>query len=349
MMADKPSGSKDGTNEAPAPEVLQPKADKSAEAHAGPDAATGAHPASPARKFRRGSYRPSHRATFIGLAVVIVILGANTGIIAYVLRAQNKKIQEAQGQVTISQSALDKVGVNDTPIGTSGIVLTVNPDAHFKGSVAVAGSLSIGGKLILNNQLTAGNASFAQLTAGNVAVQQLNVNGDVTASNLNLRSNLVVTGSTRLQGPATLSQLLTVNNSADIAGNLAVGGTLSVASFHTSHLISDYGLTFGGHVITEGSSPSVSKGSALRSTDTVSMSGNDASGTVAVNIGAGSVSGDVADITFRSPYSNTPHVIITAVGDGASDVYVNRSASGFSIGVGSLATGGHAFDYIVEQ
>jgi len=335
---------------APAPEVLQPKADKAAGNNdGGSTSGPGSNQAIPKRRLRRGSYRPSHKATFIGLAVVILILGVNSAVIAFVLKAQNKKIEQAQGQVTISQSALDKVGVNRTPIGTSGIVLTVNPDARFKGSVSVGSNLSVGGQLILNNNFTAQNASLAQLKAGNTSLQQLNVNGDATISNLNLRKDLVVAGTSRLQGPAILSQLLTVNNSADIAGNLAVGGTLSVGSFHTSKLVSDFGITYGGHLVTEGSAPSVSKGSALRGTDTVSISGNDASGTVAVNIGVGSVSGIVANISFHSTYSNTPHVIVTAVGSGAYDVYVDRSASGFSIGVDSLSNGGHAFDYIVEQ
>ena len=83
--------------------------------------------------------------------------------------------------------------------------------------------------------------------------------------------------------------------------------------------------------------------------DTVSISGNDASGTVAVNIGTGTRSGIVANISFVHQYGSTPHVVVTAVGSGASDVYVNRNANGFSIGVSSIVTGGHAFDYIVMQ
>lgn len=347
-MADKPGS--------PAPEVLQPKADKAAENNdTSSTAGSDSNPATPKRRLRRGSYRPSHKATFIGLAVVIVILGANTAIIMFVLKGQNKKIQQAQGNVVISQSALDKVGVNRTPIGTSGIVLTVNPDARFKGNVSVGSSLSVGGQLILNNNFTAGNASLAQLKAGDTSLQQLNVNGDATVSNLNLRKDLVVAGSTRLQGPAILSQLLTVNNSADIAGNLAVGGTLSVASFHTSSLVSDYGMTVGGHIVTEGSSPGIAKGPDLGASDTVSASGNDISGTVAVNISYGGLNCNngcnLASISFNKNYNNTPHVVVTAVGPviGGS-VYVNRTVGGFTLGVtGTLSAGGHAFDYIVEQ
>lgn len=339
----------DPSKSGPAPEQLGAKRDELAKDPDAPESAN--RPASPLRgkKSRRGSYRPSHRATFIGLAVVILILGINAGVITFVIKGQDKKIKQATGQVTISQAALDKIGMNQTPVGDSGIVLTVNPNAKFNGTLQVAGTTTIGGQLILNKALTVSNANITQLEAGNTSLQQLNVNGDGTMSNLNLRSTLVVTGSARIQGPTVLSNLLTVNGSENVSGGLSVGGTLAVGTFHTSSLVSDYGLTFGGHVITEGSAPGVSKGSALAVTDTVSISGNDAAGTVAVDIGASPVSGVVANVSFRSNYSNTPHVIVTAVGGGASDVYVNRSASGFSIGVSSLSSGGHAFDYIVEQ
>jgi len=141
-----------------------------------------------------------------------------------------------------------------------------------------------------------------------------------------------------------------VNSNINVAGNLAVGGTLTARGFQASSLTSDTTLTIGGHVITRGSAPGYSRGDALNAVDTISLSGNDAAGTVAVNIGAGeNRSGILAYVTFVNQYGNTPHVIITAVGPGVSDIYVNRSSTGFSIGAGSISVGGHAFDYIVIQ
>ena len=337
----------DPSKTGPAPEQLGAKRDELAKDPSAPEPEH--RPASPLRKSRRGSYRPSHRATFIGLAVVALILGVNAAVITFVIKGQDSKIKQASGQVTINQAALDKIGVNQTPVGDSGILLTVNPNAHFNGNVQIAGNTTVGGQLNLNKALTVSSANITQLQAGNTSLQQLNVNGDGTMSNLNLRSTLVVTGSTRIQGPTTLSQLLTVQGGENVSGSLSVGGTLAVNTLHVSNLVSDFGLTFGGHFITEGYAPSVAKGSALAGTDTVSISGNDAAGTVAVNIGANPVSGIVANIAFRSNYTNTPHVVVSAIGSGASDVYVDRSAGGFSIGVSSLSSGGHAFDYIVEQ
>ena len=354
-MADQPSSkTENNTNGFPAPEVLQAKTDKAASEASSDSPAVKPAADSPKRPLRRGSYKPSHKATFVGIVVVIAILAVNSIVIAFVLQSQNKKIKNTQGNVVISQQALDKVGVSSSSIGTTGVQLTVNPDARFKGNVAVGQNLSVSGQLILNNKLSAGDSNLAQLNAGNTSVQQLNVNGDATASNLNLRSNLVVAGASQLQGPTTISNLLTVNSNANISGNLSVGGTLSVSTFHSSTLISDYGITEGGHVITEGSAPSVSAGSGLGGTGTVSISGNDISGTVAVNVGATSVNGGVtgaivANVTFTKAYSDIPHVVVTAVGPGASGVYVICSTTGFSIGVDTLSTGGHAFNYIVEQ
>jgi cytoskeletal protein CcmA (bactofilin family) len=281
---------------------------------------------------------------------VVAILAVNVGVIAFVLKGQssnNAKVNREQ--VTLSQASLDKLGMNRTEVGDKGIELTVGPNATFNGRVKVASDMSVGGQLILNSKFTASDAALANLQAGNTALSQLNVNGDTSLSNLAARGQLLVAGQSNFQGTVTMSQLLTVNNNLNVAGSVAVGGSLSVGNFHTSSLVVDSTLTIGGHVITRGNSPSMSRGSGLRATDTAAISGNDASGTVSVNVGTGSISGIVAFVSFRSNYSNTPHVVVTAVGPGASDVYVNRTSSGFSIGVGSLSTGGHAFDYIVQQ
>lgn len=347
-MATEPSSeSKEQTKEKPAPEVLKPRAED------GTENGGSSEPASPGRTTplrRHQTYHPSHKATFIGLAVVVAILAINAGIITFVLKGQSKnKNQADQGQVTVSSAALDKLGVNSGSVGNLGVELTVNPDAKFNGSLTVGGDTSIAGQLKLNSKFTATDASLAQLEAGNTSVQTLNVNGDTTTGNLNLRQDLLVTGTTRLQGPTVMSQLLSVNNNANISGSLSVGGTLSVNSLHASSLVLDSNLTVGGHIITGGSAPAVFRGS-LGQNGTVSISGNDASGTIAVNVGAGGGSGTLVSVTFRHGYTNTPHVVVTPIGTWPGNYYVNRSSSGFSIAVsGSIGVGSYAFDYIVEQ
>jgi hypothetical protein len=334
----------------PAPEALKPQdASTSASADTGTPAAP--PPAKRPKLLRRGTYRPSHKATFVALVVVILILAINAGIIVFIIKKQASNEPKVNNdQVTISQSALDKLGVMRNAVGDSGVQLIVGPNAKFNNQVQVGGDVSIAGALKLNSKFSASDASLAKLEAGDTSLNTLNVNGAATASSLALRSDLNVSGSTHFQGAVTTSQLLTVNNNLNVTGSVSIGGVLSVNSFHAASLVVDSTLTVGGHVITSGSRPGVSAGPGVGSNGTVSISGNDQSGTVAVNTGVGAGGGIVANITFHNRNSNIPHLVVTPNGPGTGVVYVFRTTSGFSIGVnGSLPPAGYAFDYIVEQ
>jgi len=340
-MKNDTSDIKGKSTEPPAPEVLKAQTDDETPVPK-ETVAVGAPKSN--LKLRHGTYRPSHKATFISLAVVVVILAINTGVIAYLMSTQNQTATDKGNKdVTISSDVLNSLGVSKNPVGSAGTELTVNPNASFNGKLKVGGDVNVAGQLSLNGKLTATDVSMGKLQAGDTSLSKVNINGDATVTNLNLRNNLIVTGSTQLQGSVIVGQLMTVNNNMNVVGNLAIGGTLAMGAFQTNTL------TIGGHITTLGSAPSASKGSGLGAVDTISISGNDVAGTVAVNIGSISRSGIMADVSFINSYSNIPHVVITAIGSGAEGVYVNRTANGFSIGVSSLATGGHAFDYIVMQ
>lgn len=345
-----PSGSKDQEVKQPDAEVLSQRATSGAATDAGE---TKTPVSQLAGKTARRTYRPSHRATFIGLAVVAVILAVNAGVIALVLKSQSKNMSNTpEGQVTVSQDVLNRLGVNRGTVGDSGVVLTVEPSAEFKDKVVVDGSFSVAGQLKLNGALVAADANFTKLETGNLTANQLNVGGDGTLSNLSLRNDLTVNGATRLQGAVTLSQLLTVNNSVNVASNLSVGGTVSAATLSGRSIVSTSTITIGGHIITAGLAPALSGGVGLGSNGTISISGNDAAGTVAINVGFGMSSGGiVANVTFRTPYSTTPHVVVAPIGNIGTYYYVSRSSTGFSIGIGGpiSSPGGYAFDYIVEQ
>lgn len=329
----------------PAPEVLKPQS-----ATAAPVPDKDDKTKTPARP-RHATYRPSHKATFIGVAVVVAILLINAGVIVFLMRGQQAATTDAvQGDVTLSPEVLDTLGVSRASVGNLGTELTVGPNSRFNGKVTVGGDMSIGGQLQLNSKFSASDASLAKLEAGDTAVQQLNVNGDGTVSNLNLRRDLTVVGTSRLQGPVTMSQLLTVNNSVNIAGNLAVGGVLSARGFQASSLVSDTTLTIGGHIITRGAAPRVSPGGGLGSNGTVSISGSDVAGTIAVNIGVGGGNGTLATVTFSRAYGATPRVVASGGGRGMGGVYVTRNANGFTIGIdNAVSPGGYTVDYIVMQ
>jgi cytoskeletal protein CcmA (bactofilin family) len=343
-MGESPSGQ---TN-TPAPEVLQVQADSSQQGAEG-GAPGGTPPNAKDAKKKHGSHRPSHKATFIGLAVVVAILAINGVVIWFFLRSQSKDEDANRDEVTLSAETLENLGVSRNTIGDLGVELTVGPNSDFKGDVKVGGDVNIAGQLSLNSKFTASDASLAKLAAGDTSLQQLNVNGDGTVTNFNLRKDLIVAGLSRFQGPATFSQPLTVNSNAQVAGNLAVGNAVTGRSVQAGSLIADSTLRIGGKIVTSGSTPSVAIGTGLGSAGTVSISGNEVAGTVAANAGVGAAGGLIASVTFKNAYSTTPHVVVTPIGN-VGTFWISRSSTGFSIFVGGgLAPGGYAFDYVIVQ
>lgn len=299
---------------------------------------------------KKRTYRPSHKATFLGIGAIILFLAVNVGGLMWLLQRQaDAEDQLVTGGVTLSGDTLDTLGVNREPTGQA-TRLTVGPDATFRGEVVVAGDISIGGNMQLNSDFVAQNARLTKLQAGEVQLEQLNVNRDGTMSTLNLRNDLNVAGTTRLQGQAVFAQLVTVNNNLNVAGNLAVGGTLSARTFEANNLTSGGTLTIGGHIITRGAAPGVARGGAVGGAGTVSISGSDAAGTVAVNMGVGGSPGMLASVSFSRAYASIPRVIVTPIGRPVPELYINRTSTGFTISTGStLSPGGYAFDYIVMQ
>ena len=350
-------GSQSEPAETAEPEVLKPRAAVgSNEGQATPGSPNPAKLTSKPPRHR--AYRPSHKATFIGLGVVIAILAINTVIIAVVLKGKSHNNNLSSGQVAISSAALNKVGVNSGEIGNSGIELTVDPNAQFNGKLTVAGDVSVGGQLKINSTFTASDANLTQLEAGNTSLAELDVNGNSTLSSLALRNDLTVTGTTQFQGAVTIGQLLTLDNDLNVTGNVSIGGDFSAKEFSANSLTSASTLTIQGHVITGGSSPSVGPGgTALGTNGTVSISGDDSAGAIAINLGvSAATSGLLAKVAFATQFSGTPRVIISPVNFPDNVVcgfYVESlSTSGFDVAdscTSTISPGGYTIDYIVDQ
>ena len=303
------------------------------------------------KKLHRSVYRPSHKATFIGLAVVIVILGINAAVLGFLLTSQNSSSKSINARgVSISQAALSKLGVNNAQIGNSNEQLIIDPKAQFNSGLTVAGDVKIGGQLHLNSTFSASNASLSQLQAGNTSLSSLNVNGNATESNLSLRGSLGVLGAATFQNTVTVGQILSVDNSAAIANNLSVGGEITANTVATNNLILSGTFVLGSHIQTSGSSPTAGPGNALGSNGTISINGDDAAGTVNINVGVNASPGVLARVAFHSDYSSTPRIVISPIGVGANFFITSPSVGGFNIEVSSsLPAGNYAIDYIVEQ
>ncbi len=328
---------------APEPQELKPRTDDVAAGGSPPPPAT--NPAAPPKKPTHRTYRPSHRATFLGLAAVIAILSVNAVIFLFVLKKQAKQDELSKESVTLSSEQLSKLGINRSTLGSTGAQLTVAPNAQFKGTLSVDGKTTLIGEVIVNNKLTGTEAAFTKLQAGDTSLSKLNVNGDGTLSTLNLRKDLAVLGVTQLQGAVTVNSLLTVKNNLVVQGNLSIGGTFSARSLRSGSTLS-----IGGHVVTSGSTPGVSRGGATGSNGTVSISGSDAAGAVGINTGVGAGNGLLATVSFNTPYSTTPIVVMSAVGT-SSNIYLGSvTSSGFTIyASGALAPGGFRVNYITFQ
>lgn len=339
----------------PQAEQLQPKQEtvEAAAENSQTTAATNepAKPASPLRS-RTASYRPSHKATFVGIGVVVGILALNAGVIAYFMNAQNAADATVNRKdVTLSSSTLNSLGVSRNPVGVKGTQLTIGPDTQFNGEVTIGGNVRIQGNLQLKNAFTAPEGSFTSLKAGKTALGQLNVNGDATVTNLVMRKNLTVAGSTRLQGTTTITGLTSLTNSLNVSGNVAVGGSLSVRNFQANTLTSSATLKIGGHIVTRGQVPSFTKNGGISGVATISGSGNDAAGTVNITLGVGaSAHGSLVTVDFVNGYDGAPRVLITPFNDSLGSFYVTRSSGGFTVFTNStLNAGSYGFDYFVVQ
>ncbi len=301
---------------------------------------------------RSATYRPSHKATFVGIGVVVGILAINAGAITYFINTQDSANQAVNREdVTLSAETLGGLGVSRNPVGTKGTQLTIGPDTQFNGEVVVGGDVRVQGGLKLSKSFTAPEGSFTTLKAGKASLSSLNVNGDATVNNLISRKDLTIAGSSRLQGPVTITALTSITNNLNVSGNLAIGGVLSAKNFQANTLTSTATLKIGGHIITGGSGPGISKGGGVSGVATVNGNGNDASGTVNITLGVGaSASGTLASVEFSNAYSGTPRVLVTPFNGGLGNFYVTRNTTGFTVHTTStLGAGSYGFDYFVVQ
>lgn len=302
-------------------------------------------------KRKRLTYRPSHKATFLGLAVVSGFLLINVVGLWFLLQSQTETQKElVNNGVTLSSDSLAKLGVNRDTVGEA-TELTVGPNSTFKGDVTIGKNVSIGGSLQLNSDFIADSAKVTNLQAGDTKLEKINVNGDGTISTLNLRKDLNVVGTTRLQGQAIFSQLVTINNNLNVAGNLAVGGKFAAKSFEASNLVAGQLLTIGGHIVVSGSAPTFQEGStALGVGGTASVNGSDSAGTIAVNVGTGAGTGLIGSVNFHASYSSIPSVVVSPVGHPMPGLYVNRTSTSFTVSTSSaLPAGSYAIDYVIMQ
>jgi hypothetical protein len=232
----------------------------------------------------------------------------------------------------LSADELQKLGQLGANLGESGQTLNIAANALFRGSANVTGDLSVGGRLNAN---------------GPVTLSSLTLGGSPGTTALTVGSNLAVVGNTTVQQSLTVGQLIA-------GGSLNITGTASFNAMNANSLavrtLSISGPLTISHLVTSGPTPGI-VGGAVGGGGTVSISGNDTTGTVNVNTGSGP-GNLLATITFRAAFGAGVHVQLTPLTDGAAaaGAYVTRTAAGFQIHARTPPAGTTlSFDYLVIQ
>jgi hypothetical protein len=201
-------------------------------------------------------------------------------------------------------------------------------------------------------QPVSGNAQYGVKDANGQEVNRVGVfsegvignlqAGRINAASLNLSGSLEVGGDINATGNVSLTDL-TVTGTANIT-DLHVTGSTVVAD-----------ITIAGHIITAGTTPTVTPSSAACTDPEVTVTGNDTSGTLIIKAGSGCAAGGVlANVTFAKPYGAAPRVLLTPVGDDATDLKYNIGAvttTGFEVKTKNAPTSGvtYTYYYHVEQ
>lgn len=261
---------------------------------------------------------------FILLIAIIIIA------IAYFQGKKQSTTSKIKAQ-TLTASTLQQLATSDATVGSAQQVLNIQSSAVFAGKVLirdgleVATNLRVGGTSSLNN---------------------VDISGTAQAQQLQVAKDLAVTGNSAIQGSQT------VGKSLQVSGSGSFGGPLSAPQVTTNSFQLNGDLILTHHISAGGTTPGVSRGSALGSGGSVSISGSDTSGTVSINVGAGATAGCFATINFAAKYNSTPHVLISPIGSptGTLNYYATRSPANFSIcNSTNPPPGGYAFDYWVVE
>ena len=310
----------------------------------------------------------SMRATVIGLVIVVVLVGVNLAAVVIILRTRSKTAKTDQSGYSTAELSVDeinKLGGKSATIGESYGTLIVAPLSTFKSSVQIDKGASVGGKLNV-----IGASTLTGLTAASTTLSDLTVGGKSTLNTGSFKSDVVIGGTTTMQGGASVANLLTVTGALNVIGSASISGSLTVSTINFKNATLNGTLTINGHYVSGGPSPSISYNtSTLGVSGTASISGNDTSGTIVVNPGTGTCAptvgvdpnscGLIAQITFGGGYTGQPHIVLSPIGReaGTLQYYVTRTATGFKLYTASTVTPPSVsipapqigFDYFISQ
>ncbi|MBI2589168.1 hypothetical protein HYW35_03120, partial [Candidatus Saccharibacteria bacterium] len=138
-------------------------------------------------------------------------------------------------------------------------------------------------------------------------------------------------------------------NQLSVSSNASFKGTITVAG----NAVFQGSVTLGGHVITTGEQPIITASAGAGAGATASVDGNDQSGTVTLNSGAGSQIGSLVRLAFHLPYAKAPRIILTPANDKAAALqyYYNSDTQAFEIksNTAPLDSTPYVYSYWISQ
>lgn len=269
-----------------------------------------------------------HSANLYLAGFILLVLVAVGLIVFAITKSGHPQTPQITSQ-NLSPQALKQLATSNTNIGSSNQLLTVQSNAIFTGqvlaqkSLEVAGDLKVGGNLSLPRVVVSGTSQF-----GSVQVNQ----------------DLSVAGNAAIQGA------LSINSSLSASGGGNFGGPISAPQVTANSLQLNGNLNLTHHISAGGGTPSISRGGAVGSGGSASLSGSDTAGSISINTGGSPPAGCFATVSFTQAFNATPHIIVTPIGSAAGGLqyYVTRSTTQFSVCTNNSAPAGanFGFDYI---
>lgn len=266
---------------------------------------------------------------FLMFITILVALGIYTTV-TY-LNSQKVTPEAGIQPQELTDDALKELANTDASVGSPSQTLTIQGNAIIDGQALIRGNLNVAGNI----------QSGGRLQAPSLTVSGESNLGSTQANSLQVAQNAAIQGSTTVR-------------------DLSVAGAASFSGAVTASQLTVSRLTLSGNAVLEipnhlsFSGPTPGRGdlgSALGGGGTSSISGSDTAGTVNISTGNGTAAGCFVRINFAQNFSTQPRVIVSPVGPGAgaTQYYVDRNQSGFSIcaAIAPPANQTFSFDYFV--
>ncbi|HSX43200.1 MAG TPA: hypothetical protein VLF59_03880 [Candidatus Saccharimonadales bacterium] len=252
---------------------------------------------------------------YLLLFCLVLVIGIAVAVVSYLNSKKTPKAPDTASQ-SLTADTLKKLANSDATVGDTGQTLTIQGNAIVTGQMLVRNNLSVAGTISVSSPVT-----FTEMTVSNTA------NLNTTQTN-----TLQVAQGSTFQGVATFQ------GGINVAGAAAFTGTVTIGNLNVTHLTlsGNAVLEVPNHLAFTGASPGRSSinQTVLGPGGTASLNGSDTTGTVNIHTGANTAAGCFLVITFNRPFTNTPHVLVSPVENGAGQTqyYVgNRTTTGFSL------------------